>query len=139
MNKRPLSITVIGWIFIAFGCIAALYAGLSPLIDADAARRVAELKAQRPFEFGLLWIIRILAVLCGAFLLRGFNWARLTLVVWMGYHVIISMLHSLFELVVHSLLFIVLICFLFRPRSSAYFRGATTPPRIPKSDDTTAA
>ena len=129
MNKRPLPITVISWIFIAVGSIALLY-------------HSAELKAQHPFDYGLVWVcfVRLRAVLGGVFMLRGFNWARWLLVVWIAYHVILSAFNSPLEVVLHSLLFSVVVYFLFRSQASAYFRrsGAETP-QNPKTDDTPAA
>jgi hypothetical protein len=125
MDKRPRSVTVISWIFIAFGSIGVL-ASLLPYVDTTPAQRIAELKAH--------WIVhlaRILAVVCGVFMLYGFNWARWLLVVWLGYHIILSLLHSPLQLLVHSLLLAVVLYFLFRPQASAYFRGAE-PPWIPK-------
>jgi hypothetical protein len=112
MNKRPRSITIISWIFIAVGVIALTY-HLRP-----------------PFERGLVWIcfVRLLAIVGGAFMLFGFNWARWLLVVWIGSHVFLSMFHSLFEVAVHGLLFAVIAFFLFRPAASAYFRGARIEP-----------
>ena len=127
MNKRPRSITVISWIFIAFGSIALLASLLTPANTA-AARRIAELRAQHPFEFWIIHVVRILAVVGGVFMLYGFNWARWLLVVWLGYHVILSVLHTPVELLVHSLLFAAALFFLFRPQASAYFRGARAAP-----------
>ena len=122
MNKRPRPITVISWIFIAVGSIALLY-------------HIAELKAQHRFEYGLVWVclVRFLAVLGGVFMLRGLNWARWLLVVWIAYHVILSALHSPLEVVLHSLLFGVVAYFLFRPHASAYFRRRKA--QNPKTDD----
>jgi hypothetical protein len=117
MDNRPRSITVISWIFIAFGSIALL-TGLLPSVDTTVAQRIAELKGH--------WIVhvsRILPVLCGVFMLYGFNWARWLLVVWLGFHVVLSVLHSPLQLLVHSLLFAVTLYFLFRPQASEYFRG----------------
>jgi hypothetical protein len=112
MNKRPRSISVISWLFVATGGIGLAY-------------HATELKAWRPFEYDLVWVclVRLLAILCGAFTLRGRNWARWLLVVWMGYHIILSAFHSLSELAVHTLLFSLIAYFLFRPQASAYFRG----------------
>ena len=72
MNKRPRSVTVISWIFIAFGGIALL-AGLLPPADTAAAQRVAEFKTQHPFESAPIFVVQALAVLCGVFMLYGFN------------------------------------------------------------------
>jgi hypothetical protein len=128
MSKRPRSITVISWIFVAAGVVGLAY-------------HATEFKAQRPFDYDFLWVcfLRLLAILCGVFVLRGSNWARWGLVVWLGYHVILSVLHTPFELLVHSLLFVAVLYFLFRPQASAYFRGMLPPPHLPKSDDTRVA
>jgi hypothetical protein len=56
-------------------------------------------------------------------MLRGHNWARWLILVWIAYHVVLSALHSVSEVVVHGLLFVVIAYVLFRPRVSAYFRG----------------
>lgn len=128
MNKRPRSITVISWIFIAFGSIALLI-GLLPNVNTTAAQRIAELKGH-----WYVHVSRMVMVLGGLFMLYGFNWARWLLVVWLVFHVIISVLHSPFQLLVHSLLFAVVLYFLFRPLASAYFRGKRgKPPQIPGS------
>ena len=113
MNKRPSSVTIIGYVFIAAGAIGLAYHG-------------AEFKAQRPFDYDNVWVllVRLLAILGGVFLLRGSDWARWFLLIWMAYHVILSAFHSMFELIMHSLLFAVIAYFLCRPRASAYFRRA---------------
>jgi cytochrome b subunit of formate dehydrogenase len=101
---------------------------LLPSVDTTAAQRIAEFKGH-----WFVHVSRILAVLSGVFMLYGFDWARWLLVVWLVFHVILSVLHSPFQLLVHSLLFAVVLYFLFRPPASAYFRGArTNSPQIPK-------
>jgi hypothetical protein len=117
MNKRPRSITIISWILIVFGSIALL-TGLLPNVNITAAQRIA--------EFNGHWYVhlsRLVMVLSGVFMLYGFNWARWLLVVWLAFHVIIGILHSSFQLLVHSLLLVVVVLFLFRPAASAYFRA----------------
>jgi len=117
MDKRPRSITVISWIFIAFGSIALLASSLS-LINTSTAQLIAQFKAH-----WIIHIFRILAIVCGVGMLYGYNWARWLLVVWLGYHVILSVLHSPLQLLAHTLFLAVALYFLFRPRASAYFRG----------------
>jgi hypothetical protein len=115
MTKRPRSITVISWLFLAAGAIGLGY-------------HATEFKAVRPFQYDVFWVclVRLLAVFCGAFMLRGSNWARWLLIAWMGYHIGLSALHSLLQLVVHGLLFLVILYFLFRPQASAFFRDTRT-------------
>lgn len=120
MNKRPLSVTVIGCLFVAAGVVGVAY-------------HITELKTQRLFEHGLVWVylLRLLAILGGVFVLRGNNWARWLLLVWIAYHVILSVFHSPFELVVHSLLLVVVAYVLLRPQASAYFRSGSGAPTTP--------
>lgn len=110
MSKRPLSITIISWLFIAAGVVGLAYHG-------------NEFRVRRPFEYELLWVslVRLLAILAGVFMLRGSNRARWLLVLWLGYHVGLSFLHTPFELMVHGLLFVAVLYFLFRAPASAYF------------------
>ena len=117
MNKRPLSVTIIGCIFIAAGVIGFAY-------------HVTEFKTLRPFEYDLVWVslLRLLAILGGVFVLRGSNWARWLVLIWIAYHVILSAFHSAFELIVHGLLFAVIAYVLFRSQASRYFRSAGTGP-----------
>jgi 4-hydroxybenzoate polyprenyltransferase len=116
MNRRPLSVTVISWLFVAVGAIGLAY-------------HVPEFK--RLFEYDLVLgsLVRLLAILSGLFMLRGSNWARWLLLVWIVYHVILSAFHSLSELAMHSLLLVVVAYFLLRPKASAYFRKHVPPSR----------
>lgn len=122
MDKGPRSITVISWIFIALGSIGFL-ASLLPYLDADPAQRIVYLKAH-----WMVHLARILAVVSGVLMLYGFGWARWLLVVWMGFHIVLSALHSTLQLLMHSLLFAVILYFLFRPQASRYFRSTRTEP-----------
>ena len=112
MKKRPLSITIISWLFLAAGVIGLAY-------------HATAFTADHPFQSDVIWVclVRLLAILCGVLMLRGSNWARWLLLVWIAYHVSLSAFHSLFELVIHSLLFAVVLFFLLRPQASSYFRG----------------
>src|SRR4030095_1917974 len=112
MNKRPRSVTVISWLSIATGVIGFAYPA-------------TEFKTHGPFQYDLLWVclVRLLAVLSGLFMLRGCDWARRLLLVWIAYHVILSGFHSMSELVMHALLFGAVAYFLLRPQASMYFRG----------------
>ena len=119
MNQRPRSVTIIGCLFVAAGVIGFAY-------------HAAELKAQGPFEYDVVWVcfVRLLAILGGVFTLRGSNWARWLLLVWMAWHVILSAFHSLSELAMHGLLLAVFAYFLLRPQASAYFRHARSEPAL---------
>lgn len=110
MKHRPLAVTIISWLFIGAGAVGFAY-------------HVTEFKALRPFQYEVLWVcfLRLLAIVCGVFILRGSNWARWLLLIWIAYHVVLSAFHSLFEVVTHSLLLAVVAYFLFHPKASLYF------------------
>ena len=113
MNKRPPSVTIIGWLYIAMGTIGFAY-------------HFTEFKAQDPFQYDIVWVelVRLTAIVCGVYLLRGHNWARWLALAWIAYHVILSGFHSLSQLAIHSLLCAVCAYFLFRPPVTRYFRAA---------------
>ena len=111
MKNRPLSVTIIGCLFIAAGVVGLAY-------------HAGEFRSRPPLEYALVCFVRLLAIFCGAFLLRGRNWARWLLLAWIACHVVLSAFHTLSQLVIHGLLFAVVAYLLFRPRASAYFRGA---------------
>lgn len=111
MKKRPLSVTIIGCLFLATGVIGLAY-------------HLTELNSQHPFQSDLVWvwIVQLIAIACGVYILRGSEWARWLALVWMAFHVILSVFHSVFELVVHGLLFVALTYFLMRRPATEYFR-----------------
>jgi hypothetical protein len=112
MKKRPLSVIVIGWIFLVAGAIGFTY-------------HATEFRTRGPFQYDLVWVclVRLLAVIGAGFMLRGCNWARWLLVIWMAYHVILSAFHSPSQLIAHGILLAVIAYLLFRAPASAYFRG----------------
>jgi hypothetical protein len=112
MKKRPLSITILSCLLILAGAI-----GL--------ASHVIDFKAQHRFEYEMVWIIliRILAVVCGAYMLRGSNWARWGTISWLAFHVVLSAFHSLPEFAMHGLLLAVFAYFLFSNQATTYFRN----------------
>jgi len=114
MNRRPLAVTVIGFVFIATGVIGGVFHAAGA-----AGRRSFQL--DDAFVFALC----LTAVVCGLYLLRRNNWARWLAVAWLAYHVVLSVFHSRFQLAVHALLLAVIAYCLFMPRANEYFRRAT--------------
>ena len=111
MKKRPLSISILSCVFLAAGAIGFAY-------------HLTDFKAQQPFQYELVWIsaVRLTAIVCGVFMLRGSNWARWLALAWIAFHVVVSFFHSWQQVVMHSLLLLLIAYFLFRPEAGAYFR-----------------
>jgi uncharacterized membrane protein HdeD (DUF308 family) len=115
MKDRPLSITIISWLFIVLGSIA-LVSGLLPMVNATAEQRVADLKSH-----WMVHLSHLAQIVSGLFMLRGHNWARWLLVAWIAFHIVISALHSIPQLAIHVAIFSVILFFLFHRPASEYF------------------
>jgi hypothetical protein len=109
MKHRPLSISFIGFLFIAAGTVGIIY-------------HASELKDVAIPEVGLVLFVRMLAIIGGVYTLRRANWARWLLVVWIFYHVILSFFHPVAELIMHVALAVVVIISLFHPKANSYFK-----------------
>ena len=110
MKKRPPSVTIISWLFVAAGVVGLAY-------------HLTEFRALHPFHSDVVWVVllRLVAIVCGTFMLRGNNWARWLSLAWLTFHVILSGFHSLEGLVMHSVLLAILSYFLLRPEVTEYF------------------
>ena len=111
-NTRPLSVTIIGWVYIAVGAIGFVYHSTE--------------FGRQPFQYEIVWIelIRLLAVVSGVYMLRGHNWARWLALAWIGAHVILSAFNSLSQLAIHVVFFAILTFFLTRSTANRYYRAA---------------
>jgi hypothetical protein len=114
VNRPPASVILIGVLFMATGLLGLVYHS-SEFVQAVHVEP----------EFVWVAVVRLLAVIGGLFLLRGHNWARWLLVVWTGYHVVLSAFHSRFELIVHAFVFAATVAVLFRASASTFFRRPT--------------
>jgi hypothetical protein len=109
--KRPWPVTVLGLLFIVAGLVGLLYHAKQDKLN---------------WELALISLLRLLAVIGGAFLLLGRNWARWLTVGWLAVHVVISAFHSLEQMAAHAVLLVIVAYFLFRDRSADYFRPAAS-------------
>jgi hypothetical protein len=114
-SKRPLSVVVIAAVYMAAGVIGIGF-------------HLSELKLEHPFQYDIIWIslVRVIAIVCGVYMLRGRNWARWVAIAWIAFHVVLSIFHSWSEFLAHSLLCAVFAYFLFRPQANRYFHAAGT-------------
>ena len=105
-NKRPVSLWVLSCLYIAVGTIGFAYyfSGLMAHQDNSMWIELAEL----------------LAIVSGAFMLRGHNWARWLALVWMAFHVAISF-PVYRQMAIHLTIFVGIAWVLFRPDTRRYF------------------
>jgi hypothetical protein len=111
MKKRPLSVTILGWIFIAAGSIpvAAELLSLSRVLTAGTPA----IHRHTLIDTGFVLLSGLIAATAGAALLHGFRWARWVCVAWMAAHVVMSFWHSPLEVAVHAVMLVAIIYILF--------------------------
>ena len=111
MEKRPLSVIVVSILIAAAGALGFAY-------------HLPELNIRHPFQNDVAWVelIRVVAIVCGVYMLLARNWARFLALGWIGFHVVVSAFHSWQQLVFHAMLFAVFAYVLYRPSATAYFR-----------------
>jgi hypothetical protein len=107
---RPVSITIIGWLFIAAGVIGFLY-------------HLPELNLEDPFsnDGPLVLLVRLLAVAGGILVLRRFNIGRWLLVLWLSYHVVLSSFHNWTTTIIHLIFLLIIGYLLFRRNAHQFF------------------
>jgi len=118
-NKRPLSVTILACVYIAVGTIGFAY-------------HFSELGAVRAAQYDsvLVELVEIVAIVCGAFMLRGRNWARWLALAWIVFHVILSAFRNLREFGIHCLFCALIAWILFQSAARRYFGAARLePPR----------
>lgn len=112
-DKRPLSVMILACVYIGVGAIGFVY-------------HFIEFLSRNAFQYDVIEIelTELLAIVSGAFMLRGHNWARWVALAWMAFHVILSAFHAFPEFAIHCLFCALIAWFLFRPDAGRYFRGA---------------
>jgi hypothetical protein len=110
--KRPISVSIVACMYLAVGTLAFVY-------------HFRELLTLQRDSFGME-LTELLAIVSGAFMLRGHNWARWLALAWILFHVILSLVDRFHGLAIHGLLCAVIAWILFRPEAARYFRGPAT-------------
>ena len=116
MDRRPISVTLVGSLFIAAGVVGLAY-------------HAPEFDLRHPFEFDLVLgvAIRLLAIAGGVFVLDARAWARWLVTMWLLFHVMLSALDSMGQLAFHVVLLGVISWVLFRPATTPFFRRDERP------------
>jgi len=115
MTKRPIAVTIIACVVIGAG-----FAGLAYHFPEFTTRNA------RQYDVIGVALVRLAAIVAGAFMLRGRNWARWLAMAWIAFHVVIGAMNSASQLLVHCLVFALFAFFLMRPSANAFFGGKGT-------------
>jgi hypothetical protein len=111
MKNCPVPVIIVSFLFILVGCIGLVY-HLKEFFELNNNLNET------------VWILclRILAVVCGVFLLFRINWARWLAIAWLVYHIVISAFNSTSEMIAHIVILVLVAVLLFLPVSSTYFQ-----------------
>ncbi|QHT70864.1 hypothetical protein GXP67_31560 [Rhodocytophaga rosea] len=111
MKKLPIPILVVSILFILAGSIGFTY-------------HVKEFYQPDVQVSQLLWVLflRILAIVCGSFLLLRMSQARWLAIAWLVYHVYIGALNSTSQMIAHIIVLVIVTILLFLPISTAFFQ-----------------
>jgi hypothetical protein len=109
-RRRTPSVLAVGVLFLVLGAMD-VYRGIGPLIATTSPLAAENMQ---------LLAIGIAALVGGAFVLRGQNWARWLLAVWMLLHVAISVGQPR-QFIGHLMIFGFVAFLLFRPGARSHF------------------
>ena len=109
MKDRPLPVTLVSYLFILAGAMGIIY----------HATELSEIQS-RPEVIWVL-LVRLFAIVGGVYALKGANWARWLLVLWIAYHVVISFYHTTREMATHLVFMILILLALFHKNANQYF------------------
>ena len=112
MKSRPLPVLIVAILFIIAGIIGFSY-HISDFFE----------PGEKLYVTIAVELLRILAFVCGIFLLRAYNTGRWLSIAWILLHVLISAFNSTSEMISHIVLLIVVSILLFLPVSSTYFQN----------------
>ncbi|HEV7398006.1 MAG TPA: hypothetical protein VGN86_15955 [Pyrinomonadaceae bacterium] len=122
MSKRPLSVLLLGWLFVIAGTVGLIYH--SRELIHELFPRAGVIDSREVIELIGITLGRVLGILAGVGLIYGRNWARWLCLAWIGFHVVISIWHSTFQVVFHAVFFVVIAFILFRRPATEYFQRA---------------
>ncbi|MFC1825616.1 hypothetical protein ACFL9T_23130 [Thermodesulfobacteriota bacterium] len=124
MEKRPTSVTVVGWILIIMSGISLITSTLtlnSPATD--------ELMSQSPMpiflQYAIMYLGLLITLVSGIAMLKGGNWARFLYVIWsvVGFMIGLATSPVIVMMIPGFVIFVIVTVFLFRPKANQYFRG----------------
>ena len=108
MSKAPIAVLIVAVLYLLVGIIGFVY-------------HFPELRAGHSDAIAIE-LTEFCAVVAGVGLLLRQNWARWLALVWVMFHVVISLFHPLRELLIHAALCALVAWLLFRPATARWFK-----------------
>ena len=125
MNKRPRTITLIGWILIVIG-IFSMFATSANLKNPKVIAAMQETPLPMSMQYAILTLGVMIMTISGLGILKGKNWARFLYAGWGMFSFLLAIAVGTMQasMIPGLLIFLVIAYFLFRPEANAYFRSA---------------
>lgn len=122
MEKRPLSLTIIGW-FLVVTSLFSLYSVLTMGSNELAMRMLDDMGVSLRFQQAMGVIGTIIALVCAYGIFKGLPWSRVLYVGWGIIGLAIGFFTSpMRSVLILSLIFLAVIAyFLFRPTADRWF------------------
>lgn len=107
-KKRPVAVTIVACLYLLVG-VGGLIGHFHEIVPINR-------------DGVLVAVTEILAIVAGAFMLRGQNWARWLALAWMAFHVVLSAFPPGIPLVMHCVFLVVIAWALLQRSAGEYFR-----------------
>ena len=108
MQRRPVTIIVISFLFVLLGALTLTNAAWDTV---NTDQRLTDLQ-----HHWMIYLSALAAIVGGVFLFKGQSWARWLLVAWMAFHIVVGALHGIGPMLTHVVIFSVILYFIFRRR-----------------------
>lgn len=125
MNKRPRTISIIGWLLVAMG-IFSMFATSANLKNPKVIASMQETPLPMAVQYAILTMGVMIMTISGLGILKGKNWARFLYAGWGVFSFLLAMAIGTLQasMIPGLLIFLVIAYFLFRPEANAYFHPA---------------
>jgi hypothetical protein len=122
MDKRPLSLTIIGW-WMVISALLTAYSVLTMGSNELAMRMLAQMHVSLLFQQVMGTIGIIVSLACAYGLFKGLPWSRVVYVGWsivgMGIGFVTSPMKSI--IILSAIVLLIIAYFLFRPAADRWF------------------
>jgi hypothetical protein len=124
MEKRPLSMTVIGWLLVAF-TLLGLYGVITMGSNPVAAKMLAQMHVSLRFEQAWGVLGAVINLVCAYGIFKGLPWSRVLYVVWgiIGLGVGLYISPVKYVLVFSLILLVVIAAFLWTNTANDWFNA----------------
>ena len=122
MRKRPIALTIIGWMLIVMG-IFAVFGTSANLKDPQVIEYMRQSPLPLSFQYAILAVGVMIMTFSGLGILKGKNWARLLYVGWGLFSFLMSLAIGTMQasMIPGLIFFLVIAYFLFRQDAHSYF------------------